>query len=203
MSQASLLRHLGVYVRSDFLPEDLCGSLRAAFAGAPGDAATIYAGAATAVDPSIRRARDVDIAGDLRGAFASRLEAAMPALARHFAQPLTVASGASFLRYEAGDFFRPHRDRASRDASDGGNETASRRVSVVVFLNEQRDPPGEWEYAGGSLTLFGLVDGPEWRGVGIPVTPAAGMLVAFDSTVLHEVTAVTAGCRITAVDWLS
>jgi predicted 2-oxoglutarate/Fe(II)-dependent dioxygenase YbiX len=192
-----------VYVRNDFLSRDFCESLRSAIVDAPGDAATIYAGTATAVDPSIRRARDVEVAGELRAAFASRLEAAMPALARHFALPLTVASGASFLRYEAGDFFRPHRDRASRDASDGGNETASRRVSVVVFLNEQRDPPGEGEYGGGSLTLFGLVDAPEWRGVGIPVTPAAGMLVAFDSTVLHEVTPVTAGRRITAVDWLS
>ena len=94
--------------------------------------------------------------------------------------------------YRPGDFYRPHRDRAAR-AGDFVEGARSRRVSVVLFLNDG--------YSGGALTLYGLVDDPKWRAYGFPIAPAPGLLIAFASDLVHEVTPVTAGERCTAVSW--
>jgi len=202
MNRVELLSRLGIYVNTRFLPQTLCDRFSQTMAPASGEAAEVYAGAGSGVDTSIRRTREMIVPAELRAEFQSRLAAAMPALTGHFARPLTVSDDLAFLVYEPGDFFKPHRDRASRDAAAGGNETHRRRVSVVVFLNRQASPPGDLEYAGGDLTLFRLIDDPAWRDVGFPVAAEPGMLVAFDSTTLHEVTPVTAGLRMTVVEWL-
>jgi predicted 2-oxoglutarate/Fe(II)-dependent dioxygenase YbiX len=202
MNQADLLRRLGIYVDGHFLPPALCDRFSRTMAPAPGDPAEVYAGVASGVNTSIRRAREVMLPAELQAEFQSRLAAALPALAGHFARPLAVSNDLAFLVYEPGDFFKPHRDRASSDAAAGGNDSHSRRVSVVVFLNRQASPPRDREYAGGDLTLFRLIDDPAWRDVGFPVAAEPGMLVAFDSATLHEVTPVTAGRRMTAVEWL-
>ena len=104
---------------------------------------------------------------------------------------LTGREGTSFLMYDAGGFFRPHRDREARDTR--------RRVSTVLFLNRHADPPGPMEYCGGRLILYGLI--PDAPDIGFPVEPEPGLLVAFDATTLHEVTPVHQGRRMTAVDW--
>jgi predicted 2-oxoglutarate/Fe(II)-dependent dioxygenase YbiX len=202
MNHADLLRRLGIYVNRQFLPPVLCDRFSRTMASARGEVAEIYAGAGSGVNTSIRRTREIMLPADMQGEFQSRLAAAMPSLTGHFARPLTISDDLAFLVYEPGDFFKPHRDRASRDAAAGGNETHRRRVSVVVFLNRQASPPGDLEYAGGDLTLFRLIDDPAWRDVGFPVAAEPGMLVAFDSTTLHEVTPVTAGRRMTVVEWL-
>jgi predicted 2-oxoglutarate/Fe(II)-dependent dioxygenase YbiX len=203
MNQAALLLRLGIYVNRQFLPRTLCDRFCRTMAPAPGEAAEIYAGAGSGVDTSIRRTREIALPPGLQTEFQSRLAAVLPALSGHFARPLAVSNDLAFLVYEPGDFFKPHRDRASGDAAAGGNDTHRRRVSVVVFLNRQASTPGELEYAGGDLTLFRLIDDPAWRDVGFPVAAEPGMLVAFDSATLHEVTPVTAGRRMTAVEWLS
>jgi predicted 2-oxoglutarate/Fe(II)-dependent dioxygenase YbiX len=202
MNQADLLRRLGIYVNRHFLPPALCDRFRGTMASAPGEAGEIYAGAASGVNTSIRRTREVILPAALQDEFQSRLAAALPELTAHFARSLAVSNDLAFLVYEPGDFFKPHRDRASSDAEAGGNDTYRRRVSVVVFLNRQASPPRDLEYAGGYLTLFRLIDDPAWRDVGFPVAAEPGMLVAFDSATLHEVTPVTAGRRMTAVEWL-
>jgi predicted 2-oxoglutarate/Fe(II)-dependent dioxygenase YbiX len=155
------------------------------------------------VDETIRRAQQIDVPPDLVTEFQARLDTAIPGLVAHFSRPLAAAEQPSFLMYESGDFFKPHRDRSAREVADGGNDTFQRRVTVVVFLNRQASAPGEWEYAGGDLTLFGLIDDPQWKEIGFPIDATPGMLVAFDAGTLHEVTPVTAGRRITAVEWLT
>ena len=121
------------------------------------------------------------------------------ALSNHFGVALTASEGVGFLVYEPGGFYRPHRDRAGPDATAGGNETVRRRVSVVIFLNGVSEAPGPFEYAGGRLTFYGLIDDPAWRDVGFPLDADPGLLVAFDSATLHEVTPVAAGRRLSAV----
>ena len=64
---------------------------------------------------------------------------------------------------------------------------------TVLFLND--------DYTGGALTLYGLVDDPKWRDYGFAVAPAPGLLVAFPSDMLHEVTPVIAGERCTVANW--
>jgi predicted 2-oxoglutarate/Fe(II)-dependent dioxygenase YbiX len=204
MGSLDLLSRLGVYLSRDFLPEILCEALQRQLSETAGTLAEeVYSEDVRRVNPDVRRTQEVEVADDLRLEVAARLDAIRPALAAHFNVPLEGSEGVAFLVYERGGFYRPHRDRARRDPAAGGNETYRRRVSAVVFLNQpaEIEPPAALEYTGGRLTLYGLVDDDRWRDVGFPIDGEAGLLVAFDSSVIHEVTPVSAGRRMTAVDW--
>ena len=198
---AQLIRRLGVYLQRDFVPMDVCEALRREALAGSGSAAEIYVGEEGQVEPAVRKTLEIAVPDRLRVDLQARLDAIAPALSSHFGVALAGSEGVGFLLYERGGFYRPHRDRAARDGSAGGNQTFRRRVSVVVFLNGAADRPGPFEYAGGRLALYGLIDDPAWRDVGMPVDAEPGLLVAFDSATLHEVTPVTAGRRLTAVDW--
>jgi SM-20-related protein len=85
----------------------------------------------------------------------------------HFSISLSESEEPQFLRYRVGDFFVAHQD---------GNtglmrmDSEARRVSVVIFLNEQSDAPQKCTYCGGSTRFSRLAWQPRERGVtaGIP-----------------------------------
>ena len=195
------MRRLGLFVQPGFIPEELCGALQDDVLARAGEAAEVFVGEHGQVVPDIRRTLEVPVADVLRAEVQARLDSLRPALSTHFGMALTASEGVGFLVYEPGGFYRPHRDRASHDAAATGNETVRRRVSVVVFVNRTSETPGPFEYAGGRLTLYGLIDEPPWRDVGFPIDADRGLLVAFDSATVHEVTTVVAGRRLSAVDW--
>jgi predicted 2-oxoglutarate/Fe(II)-dependent dioxygenase YbiX len=60
---------------------------------------------------------------------------------------------------------------------------------------------GEEPYQGGDLTFFGLMKTPGAKEYGFPVDMETGLLVAFPSATLHEVSPVTGGKRYTLVTW--
>ena len=73
---------------------------------------------------------------------------------------------------------------------------------MVLFLSSAvAEAPGTGQGTGtcegGALRLYG---GDQFD-VPVDIAPEAGMLVAFRSTVLHEVLPVTAGVRDVIVDW--
>ncbi len=74
---------------------------------------------------------------------------------------------------------------------------------VVIFLNAMSTEPGPSDYSGGALTFYGLLEDPAWRDFGFALDPMPGLLVAFPSHIVHEVTPVTAGDRYTIVDWFT
>ena len=76
-----------------------------------------------------------------------------------------------------------------------------RQVSVVLFLNSESEIPNPDAYAGGSLTLYGLLQEPLWEKYGFSLKGETGLLVAFRSDVFHEVIPVTEGERFTVVSW--
>lgn len=187
-------RALGIYIDEDFLPPALYSELAAATRSAAKiEPAGVYKAERVFVDEDHRRAKCVHVPKPLRKAAQERFERARPQVARHFGIELAGAEAPQFLRYGVGDFFKPHID-------SGDGAFASRRVSAVVFLNDARPASGDG-YDGGELKLYGLLKGKEWTGVGLPVIPRAGFLVAFASTVAHEVQRVTAGERLTVVTW--
>lgn len=195
------MSRLGLFLQPGFMPEDLCGALRNDLLARAGAAAEVFVGEHGYVLPDIRRTLEVPVAETLCAEVQARLHGIRPALSTHFGTALTSSEGVGFLLYEPGGFYRPHRDRARHDAAAGGNATSRRLVSVVVFLNGASETPGPFEYAGGRLTFYGLIDEPAWRDVGFPIDAEPGLLVAFDSATLHEVTPVVAGRRLSAVDW--
>jgi predicted 2-oxoglutarate/Fe(II)-dependent dioxygenase YbiX len=187
---------LGLFVREAFLTPDECREMAAQMLSAAGDRATVFGdSAAGAVADDVRRAWEVDVPADRRSMLEHRFGALRPELETHFRVALDAADAPSFMRYPPGAFYRPHRDR--RDTADP-THAERRAVSVVVFVNGPHDALG---FAGGQLRFYGLLgDGP-LADVGIDAEPAAGTLVAFDSTLEHEVTTVEHGTRLTIVTW--
>jgi predicted 2-oxoglutarate/Fe(II)-dependent dioxygenase YbiX len=136
---------------------------------------------ATLIEPTFDLVRDVE----------TKLEACREHVAVALGMALTEREGAGFIRYPAGGFYRPHRDRGNDPEWSGA---ARRAVALVLFLNTSRDSGHKGEFSGGLLRLFL----PQQT---LEVAPEAGLLVAFSANVLHEVTEVRGGIRDTVVDW--
>jgi predicted 2-oxoglutarate/Fe(II)-dependent dioxygenase YbiX len=146
---------------------------------------------------AVRRARSIEVDGRVLDLVEGRLDAARPVIERALGVPLGLREGAGFLRYQAGGFYRPHRDRG-RVA--GWTDAARRLVTVVVFLNGSGIDGDEFD--GGHLCIY-----PE-DAAAVQISPQTGLLVAFPSRLLHEVLPVLpverdggAGTRDTIVDW--
>jgi len=191
---------LGLFVRRGFLDAPLCARLREQMRSAERNRATVrQQGSEYAVDPGVRR---VDWAVPPEASIAeveSRLAAIRPEVERHFRIPLAGHQPPQFLAYREGDFYVAHRD--STDEPDAAQTPKVRRVSVVVFLNDQAQEKQDDCYGGGSLTFYGLMADPRSRSTGFPLAGEEGLLVAFRSETVHEVTPVTWGERYTIASW--
>jgi SM-20-related protein len=142
----------------------------------------------------------VELAAEEASLVSSRLEAVRPALQRRFAEGTLAWEGPQFLLYRTGDFFVPHRDRPV-EPEDAVSRR--RRVSIVIFLNGTGGATLPETYDGGALTFYGLLDGPRLRTIGYPLRAEAGLLIAFRSDILHEVTPVSRAERYSIVAWLA
>jgi SM-20-related protein len=161
--------------------------------GAP--AAVYGTGVADSVHDNIRRVRRLVVSTRLREAMMGQLEDAKPKMERHFDIPLLHCEEPQFLHYRAGDFFVAHQDGNTALIRD---DSRHRRVSVVLFLNDQSSEPRAGTYGGGELLLHGQY--PDWTARQV-APAAAGALVAFRAETTHEVTPVTHGDRYTVVSW--
>lgn len=93
-----------------------------------------------------------------------------------------------FNRYEQQESFGFHVDNSIRRIR-GTNERLRTDLSCTVFLSEPE------EYIGGELVIE---DTYGYHEVKLP----AGDMVLYPSTSLHEVTAVTEGCRVASFFWV-
>jgi SM-20-related protein len=202
MGSPDLLTRLGLFVDESFLDAPVCESVVLEMRSASGEAAEVY----TADNPEQleegvrlrqRQAKKVKPADSVKSILSERLEQVRPELEEKFDVRLGGFEPPQFLVYRPGDFHQAHHD-AEPDAAE---EIARRKVSVVVFLNDQSEEPQEGSYGGGSLVLGGLVPGFGDETRGLPVALPAGSIVAFRSDVLHEVKPVTHGERFTVVSW--
>lgn len=164
---------------------------------APGIHAPVYGkGDAGAVDERVRKVARQTPLTETIAYVQRRLWEIKPVVEEHFSVSLSESEEPQFLRYRVGDFFVAHQD---------GNtgllrmDTEARRVSVVIFLNEQSEVPKEGAYCGGSLVFH------DWRGGKgsgeLLQARAPGTFIAFRSETTHEVTPVTFGERYSIVGW--
>ena len=93
-----------------------------------------------------------------------------------------------FNRYEKSESFGMHVDNAIRRIR-GSNERLRTDLSCTLFLSEPE------EYVGGELVIE---DTYGFHEVKLP----AGDLLLYPATSLHEVTAITEGCRIASFFWV-
>jgi SM-20-related protein len=129
-----------------------------------------------------------------------RLLALKPRLEEFFAMPFAdLVEVPKFLIYRKGHFFAPQRDVMRADDDVAAPIIKARRVNLVLSLNDESQAPEDGGYRGAALTLYGLIDKPEWRKYGFPVCAHAGWLVAFRADVLHEVAPIVEGERYNVV----
>lgn len=193
--------HLGVYVEKDFLNPSECDTLRKEIRASllvPAD--VIDADSSNGrIDERVRRVREAHVNSPTVEAVIDKLALLTPTVASFFSVPLTGIEEPQFLLYQGDDFFLAHQDRDDYPGKDG--KVTQRRISTVVFLNNCASNPDEHTYSGGSLTLYGLLSGPQWAGCGFPLVGDEGTLVAFSSDIVHEVKPVLSGQRFTIVTW--
>jgi predicted 2-oxoglutarate/Fe(II)-dependent dioxygenase YbiX len=188
-------RALGLFVREDMVGPADRQRLLDACRGQAGDAAAVMTPAqGSLVRSDVRTAFELDLPPDAAADLRSRIDALRGELGSHFCVALGESEGLVPLRYPEGAFYRSHRDRAA--AGDGSR----RAVSVVLFLNGGDGSPGV-AFAGGDLRFHGLVEAEDLDESGVDLVPHAGTLVAFPSTLLHEVTPVRRGERYSIVTW--
>ena len=189
--------YLGLFVKEGFLDDALLRQVRQAIADDPGDPAEVLdvTSDGLTLSADVRRAWDIALPEALEEAVLERLERLRGEIEGWCGRPLDRCDGLAALRYPTGAFYRTHRDAAGHADPLGLHRRA---VSVVVFVNSG-DGHASAEFSGGALRLHELVDGED---DGLDVWPEAGTLVAFPSSLLHEVTMVERGERYSLVAWL-
>ena len=202
MPQAEFFTRFGVFASTRFLDAETCARLRTEMLSARETPGGIWrAGSGDEIiDLERKRRTEMEtIAPTAVAQVEARLLGTMSLLAQHFALPLTGAEASKWVVYRVGDFYRPHADWS--DSPTAPDYVKQRRVTVVLFLNSQTNEPSPAAYGGGELTLYGLVAHPRWKAYGFPLVGEEGLLVAFPSQLVHEVTPVTHGERYTITNW--
>ena len=197
MPTLEFFRRLGLLISPGFLSEETCGRLSGLIANAPRSRGETGRGYKEFVVDESRRSVDV---ARLQKADTAELRQSLlgliPELQSHFGMPLEWCEPPMYLAYRTGDFFKPHTDNSSHPAV-AQDHIGRRRVSAVLFLNRHASEPRENCFGGGRLNFYGLLDGKEWKSLSFALDPEPGLLVAYRSNIVHEVTPVTFGERYT------
>ena len=151
------------------------------------------------IDHSIRSAKFTDVSEGTDGLVNRKLLDVMPRVAEQFGIALSGTQPLQFLKYQTGDHYRAHVDR--RDDEQASEIARQRRISAVIFLNDQTEEKSPGGYVGGALTFYGLMQDPRLANRGLALTGQAGLLVAFRPETVHEVGLVSWGMRNTIVTW--
>jgi predicted 2-oxoglutarate/Fe(II)-dependent dioxygenase YbiX len=184
-----------VLVINNFLESALCEKIRRKSRSAERSPARVGR-RRSHTDATIRRTKYLRLPSYERSVVRKRLVSLLPELARRFGVRLSALQRIQFLSYRRGDFFVRHRDASNRPDTEAF--IARRKVSVVVFVNSGGSSGKGRQYSGGLLKLYAET-GP--RPAALILDGEPGLLVAFRSSTLHEVTPVRAGERLTVVGW--
>lgn len=199
MPKPDFFRPLGLFVVPEFLDCTSGTTLIDQILSFPAEKGMVVkpSGEETVAE-DVRKVKSSIIPKEIRLPLQQRLMGLIPDLEKHFSVTLDGCEPPQFLIYNPGDFFKPHKDGAH-----GGKHASirRRRVSVVIFLNQESHEPSQGTYGQGHLTFYGLLDGPQWERCAFPLSAEPGLLVAFSADKLHEVTPVTHGRRFTVVTW--
>jgi SM-20-related protein len=195
----------GIFTRRNAMSDDLCARVCDAMMTAIASDGAIWHPHhdGDAVVEAKRRKEMTGVPSELERVVQEVLDSHRDEVTSFFATEVARLQPLKFVRYDDGDHYRLHVDVTS--ASSAPELLRNRRISVVLFLNDQADDAEEGCYCGGRLTFHRLdVDAPvhgPWSGFGRPLDAERGLMVAFRPDVLHEVTPVTWGTRYTVTGW--
>ncbi len=192
----------GLFLVRDFLGPRTCAAVRAEARAASGHPAPVYIeGAEGHVHEDVRKTSSLEVSAATAADVERRLGELREQIGGHFGLSLKGCEPPQFLRYGEGDFFVRHQDGDTDQIEF--DHLRVRKVSVVMFLNGGASEPSEETFGGGELVIY---RSNEETGAGpliFPVPGEAGLLVAFRSDTVHEVTPVNSGERFTVVSWFN
>lgn len=187
-----------LYLDSEFLDARSCAQMVKELGDVPQNPAAVYGShAGGSVDEAMRKTIRLLPSATTVEHITAKLIKAREAIAAHFGIDLTQAEEPQFLRYEVGDFFVAH-----QDGNTGlmlSERERFRKISVVIFLNQQSEVREESSYSGGSLVFTEWRPGRTHGEYSLVARP--GTLVAFPAETTHEVRPVTHGQRYSIVSW--
>ncbi|MFL6256790.1 MAG: 2OG-Fe(II) oxygenase [Pyrinomonadaceae bacterium] len=185
---------LDLYVERGFLDPASLAELLAAVRASGGRPATVYGrGDSGAVDERVRRTTRVSPPFEMEELVRRLLLSHLRAVEEYFGVSLRELEEPQFLRYEAGDYFVAHQDGNTGMLR---SEREERKISLVIFLNNQSETFEPNAYRGGSLVFH-----PRGEPEPLRLTGEAGTLVAFRAETTHEVEPVIDGERFTIASW--
>ena len=192
----------GLFLVRDFLDPQQCAAVRDEARAASGHPAPVYIeGAEGHVHEDVRKTSSLEVSAATAAAVERRLRELRVEIAGHFGLSLTDCEPPQFLLYGEGDFFVKHQDGDTEQSEF--DHLRVRKVSVVMFLNGGAAEPSEETFGGGELLIY-RSDAETGAGpLVFPVPGEAGLLVAFRSDTVHEVTPVARGERFTVVSWFN
>jgi SM-20-related protein len=192
----------GLFLVRDFLDPRACAAVRAEARAAAGHPAPVYIeGAEGVVREDVRKTTSLEVTAATAADVGRRLRELRGEIGGYFKLNLSDCEPPQFLRYGEGDFFVRHQDGDTDQLEF--DHLRVRKVSVVVFLNGGADEPSAETYGGGSLLVYRAGEGAGVPPLVFDVPGEAGLLVAFRSDTVHEVTPVTRGERLTVVSWFN
>ena len=202
MPSAEFFKQFGLIAFRNFLERDFCDEIREEIRGssmAKGTFRNLRSGK-DVLDEEVKKRREssqlsLNAAKNIIG----KLTEIIPTIEKQYDLQLKGVQPPKFCLYQTGDFYGAHLDggeheQISRDAK-------KRKVSAIMFLNEESREPEEGSYCGGNLTFYGLNDNKAFAKFGLPLVGEQGMLITFPPTLVHEVTEVTSGERYSIATW--
>lgn len=189
-----------LFLMKGFLDAETCAAIRDEVRRAQGVPAVVYVeGSSNPVDERIRRTTRVLLSEQTISMVERRLLDQLKVISDRFGLSLTDCELPQFLFYREGDFFVAHQDGNTENLDF--DHLRIRRISVVVFLNDESETPRVEAFGGGSLVFHDKDDGWPPQSPGYALAVETGLLVAFRSDTIHEVRPVAHGERFTIVSW--
>lgn len=138
--------------------------LRAQMQTADGKPAPVYRRRTASIDKAVRRTGIREVSAAASSLVSERLLALKPKLEGYLGLKLAGSEAAQFLTYRNGDFFLAHQDGS--DDPEDDDYLRDRKISLVIFLNDQSPEPRDGCYCGGSLTFYRLMADPRMKEYG-------------------------------------
>src|SRR5437762_1371426 len=137
-----------LYVADAFLDPQTCAELMAELRSAASMPALVYGVGDASVDDRIRKVSRLVPSAQTMTRLTEMLVHRRDDIGRHFGIKLTTCEEPQFLRYRVGDFFVAHQD--GNTGLIYSQRERSRKISLIIFLNQQSDNPDSDSYSGGT-----------------------------------------------------